>query len=85
MLIRRLLVADYLDVKKPKYYDYTVSDFKKSVEFGDGVTDWCVIDDGYSFYVKTFEKHNKKYSFLDRIEKTDVKAMGEDRYCTPHQ
>ena len=83
MLIRRLLVADCLDGKKSKYYDYAVSDFKKSVEFGDGVTDWCGIDDGYGFYVKTFEKHKKKYSFWDRIEKEGVKAMVVDRYCTP--
>jgi len=80
VLIRRLLVNDCLDGKKSKYYDYAVSDFKKSVEFGDGVVDWRGVDDGYVFYTNTFEKHKKKYSFWDRIVDAGVKAMVEKIY-----
>jgi hypothetical protein len=80
VLIRRLLVADCLDGKKSKYYDYAVSDLKKSIEFGEFIEVGRDIEHPVDHFNSLIEKHKKKVSFWSRVANANLKELIEKIY-----
>ena len=80
VLIRRLLVADCLDGKKSKYYDYAVSDLKKAIEFAELVEDWRDIQHPIDHFNALIEKHKRKVGFWGRVDKAGLKELIEKIY-----
>lgn len=80
VLIRRLLVADCLDGKKSKYYDYAVSDLKKAIEFGELVEDWKEIQQPTEHFNALIEKHKRKVGFWSRVADANLKELIEKIY-----
>ena len=80
VLIRRLLVADCLEGKKSKYYDYAVSDLKKSIEFGEFIEVGRDIEHPVDHFNSLVEKHKKKVSFWSRVANANLKELIEKIY-----
>ncbi|AJC48741.1 hypothetical protein IB642_00205 [Allofrancisella guangzhouensis] len=78
VIIRRILLENCLDGGKSKYYDYAVSDLKKSIEFAESIEQWKEVKKPIDYFNSLIEKHKKKVSFWSRVADAGIKEKLEN-------
>ncbi|MBI6548856.1 DUF6880 family protein [Xenorhabdus lircayensis] len=68
IFLRRALVTDVLNRGESKYYKYSVSDLKKSLDYSQKISSWQELDTNETYLNSLYEKHKRKVSFWTLVE-----------------
>ncbi|PHM36686.1 conserved hypothetical protein [Xenorhabdus innexi] len=75
--LRRALVDNVLGEAKSRYYQYAVSDLKKSLEYGETLKDSDGVASSETYLAALYDKHKKKSAFWPQaLEKINAISVG---------